>query len=72
MRKVLLFSLILLAGMVGAQLLPSGGSGAAAVIGHGLEILTMMALAFIMIHVGMSSSWTRRSSAGTAGTTSWR
>jgi Kef-type K+ transport system membrane component KefB len=51
-RQVLLFSALLLAGMVGAQLLPSGGNGAAAVVGHGLRLLTMVALAFIMIHVG--------------------
>ena len=52
MRQVLLFSLLLLAGMVGAQLLPSGEHGATAVVGHGLQLLTMGALAFIMIHVG--------------------
>ncbi len=50
MRQVLLFSLLLPAGMAGAQLLPSGGSAAAAVVGHGLQVLTMVALAF-MIHV---------------------
>jgi Kef-type K+ transport system membrane component KefB len=50
-RQVLIFSLLLIIGMVGAQILPSAGHGAAAV-GYGLQWLTMVALAFIMIHVG--------------------
>jgi Kef-type K+ transport system membrane component KefB len=52
MRKVALFSLLLLAGMVGAQLLPGLAGEAYADVSHGLRLATMVALAFIMIHVG--------------------
>src|ERR671935_2197058 len=52
MRKVAVFSLLLLAGMVGAQLLPDLVGKAYADVSHGLRLATMVALAFIMIHVG--------------------
>jgi Kef-type K+ transport system membrane component KefB len=52
MRKVAVFSLLLLAGMVGAQLLPDLAGGAYANVTHGLRLATMAALAFLMIHVG--------------------
>jgi Kef-type K+ transport system membrane component KefB len=52
MRKVAVFSLWLLAGMVGAQLLPDLAGEAYADVSHGLRLATMVALAFIMIHVG--------------------
>ena len=52
MRKVAVFSLLLLAGMVGAQLLPGVVGEAYTEVSHGLRLATMVALAFIMIHVG--------------------
>jgi Kef-type K+ transport system membrane component KefB len=52
MRKVAAFSLLLIAGMVGAQFLPSLTGDAYAGVSHGLRLATMVALAFIMIHVG--------------------
>jgi Kef-type K+ transport system membrane component KefB len=52
MRKVAVFSLLLIAGMVGAQLLPDLVGEAYADVSHGLRLATMVALAFIMIHVG--------------------
>jgi Kef-type K+ transport system membrane component KefB len=50
MRKVTVFSCLLVAGLVGSQLLPAlqiGHAGAAAI-----RLVTMTLLAFIMIHVG--------------------
>jgi Kef-type K+ transport system membrane component KefB len=52
MRKVAVFSLLLIAGMVGAQLLPSLAGDVYVELIHGLRLATMVALAFIMIHVG--------------------
>jgi Kef-type K+ transport system membrane component KefB len=52
MRKVAIFSLLLIAGMVGAQLLPGVVGEAYTEVSHGLRLATMVALAFIMIHVG--------------------
>ena len=50
MRQVLIFSLLLVAGLVGSQLLPT------LELGHGVDeairIVTMTLLGFIMIHVG--------------------
>lgn len=53
MKKVLLFSLLLIAGLVGSQVLP-GAVGEAAWPGvkHWIHLATVTALAFIMIHVG--------------------
>ncbi|HEX2185869.1 MAG TPA: sodium:proton antiporter, partial [Chloroflexota bacterium] len=45
-------SLLLIAGMVGAQLLPGFIGEAYTEVSHGLRLATMVALAFIMIHVG--------------------
>jgi Na+:H+ antiporter len=52
MRKVAVFSLLLIAGMVGAQLLPALAGDVYVELLHGLRLATMVALAFIMIHVG--------------------
>ncbi len=52
MRKVAVFSLLLIAGMVGAQLLPGLAGDVYVELIHGLRLATMVALAFIMIHVG--------------------
>jgi hypothetical protein len=52
MRKVAVFSLLLIAGMVGAQFLPNLAGDAYPEVSHGLRLATMVALAFIMIHVG--------------------
>lgn len=51
MRRVLLFSMLLVAGLVSSQLLPGLGE-AAAPLREAVRLLTMWALAFIMIHVG--------------------
>jgi Kef-type K+ transport system membrane component KefB len=53
MRKVLAFSLLLLLGLAGSQLVPSLGEPLASQVGHGLHLLTMVGLAFIMVHVGL-------------------
>jgi Kef-type K+ transport system membrane component KefB len=45
MRTVLLYSLLLVAGLIGSQVLPSAARDA-------VELLAMFCLAFIMIHVG--------------------
>lgn len=52
MRKVFLFSLLLLAGLAGSQALPSLGTEAAAAVGTAVRLLTMVCLGFILIHVG--------------------
>jgi Kef-type K+ transport system membrane component KefB len=52
MRKVAVFSLLLIAGMVGAQFLPGLAGEAYTEMSHGLRLATMVALAFIMVHVG--------------------
>ena len=52
MRRVAVFSLLLIAGMIGAQVLPSLGDASYAAIGHVLRFMTMVTLSFIMIHVG--------------------
>jgi hypothetical protein len=52
MRKVLLYSLLLLLGLLGSQLLPGLVGTAYAKVGDIVRILTMAALSFIMIHVG--------------------
>jgi len=51
MRRVLLFSLLLVAGLVGSQFLPLLGETAAP-LRTGIRVLTMWALGFVMIHVG--------------------
>ena len=55
MRKVLVYSLLLLAGLIGSQWLPAPSAatdGSTAVVRQAVQIATMVALAFIMIHVG--------------------
>jgi hypothetical protein len=51
-KKVALFSLLLVIGLVGSQILPGALGSAHAAVGEILGILTLVALAFIMIHVG--------------------
>lgn len=52
MRKVLLFSVLLLLGLVGSQWLPGVVGSGYAGLGDTFRILTMVGLAFIMIRVG--------------------
>ena len=52
MQKVLLFSVLLLLGLFGSQLLPSVVGPAYVTIGDIIRVLTMMGLSFIMIRVG--------------------
>jgi Kef-type K+ transport system membrane component KefB len=49
-RKVLIFSLLLVAGLVGSQLLPDAVRSGP--LGEAVRVLTMLCLGFIMIHVG--------------------
>jgi len=51
MRKVLLFSLLLIFGLVGSQLLPRMVSDYGP-LAFGIRLFTMVGLGFIMIHVG--------------------
>ncbi|HYO53884.1 sodium:proton antiporter [Archangium sp.] len=52
MRKVLIYSVLLLGGLVASQALPALGSGVYEPLTHVIRLLTMVGLAFIMIHVG--------------------
>lgn len=52
MKKVLLFSSLLLFGLAASQILPAIAGGAWYPLKEAIRILTMAALAFIMIHVG--------------------
>jgi Kef-type K+ transport system membrane component KefB len=52
MRKVILFSVLLLLGLVGSQWLPGVIGAAYASVGDVVRILTMAGLSFIMIRVG--------------------
>lgn len=52
MRKVLLFSILLLLGLIGSQWLPGVVGSAYATAGDIVRIMTMTALSFIMIRVG--------------------
>ncbi len=52
MRKVALYSALLIAGLAGSQFLPALVGPGLAGVQKGISILTMIALAFIMIHVG--------------------
>jgi Kef-type K+ transport system membrane component KefB len=56
MRKVGLFSALLIIGLVGSQVLPAG----AAELRHWLMLATMVALSFIMIHVGYEFELNKR------------
>jgi Kef-type K+ transport system membrane component KefB len=52
MKKVLLFSILLVLGMIGSQLLTGLTGVAYPLVREAIEMLTMVALASIMIHVG--------------------
>jgi len=52
MKKVLVFSILLVIGLIGSQLLPMLTGDYNAAIAEGISILTLIGLAFIMIHVG--------------------
>jgi len=52
MRKVLLFSVLLLLGLIASQWLPGVVGPAYAIVGDVIRILTMAGLSFIMIRVG--------------------
>lgn len=52
MKKVLIFTTLLLAGLVGSQVLPSLIGAQYAPLGDMIRMLTMVCLSFIMIHVG--------------------
>ena len=52
MRKVAVFSILLLLGLAGSQLLPAAAGPAYAGFGDAVRILAMIGLSFIMIHVG--------------------
>jgi Kef-type K+ transport system membrane component KefB len=58
MRKVLTYSLLLILGLAGSQILT--GLGASALAREAVQVLTMLALAFIMIHVGLEFEIDRR------------
>jgi Kef-type K+ transport system membrane component KefB len=51
-KKVLLFSLLLVGGLAGSQMLPALAPGLAAAASEPIRLATMLCLAFIMIHVG--------------------
>jgi len=52
MKKVLLFSILLVAGLVGSQILPGLMGTNYGMISEVISVLTLIGLAFIMIHVG--------------------
>jgi hypothetical protein len=52
MKKIALFSALLVAGLVASQFLPALFGGAYGLAEHVVRVLTMTALAFVMIHVG--------------------
>jgi len=52
MGRVLLFSSLLIIGLVGSQVLPALAGPHAAWMAEAISVLTLIALAFIMIHVG--------------------
>ena len=52
MKKVAIFSILLIVGIAGSQLVPNLLGDPYQQARHGIELLTMIGLAFIMIHVG--------------------
>ena len=52
MKKVLIFSILLIIGLIGSQLLPSLFLESYHTISEVVTVLTLTGLAFIMIHVG--------------------
>jgi len=51
-KRVLLFSALLVAGLLGSQLLPGLADGTAPGAREAIRLATMLCLSFIMIHVG--------------------
>lgn len=60
MKKVAVFSALLVIGMAGSQFLPSLLGESYDQVVHGIRFLTMVALGFIMIHVGYEFELDRR------------
>lgn len=52
MKKVLIFSVLLVLGLIGSQILPGALGGAYGPVHEAIRVLTMVCLGFIMIHVG--------------------
>ena len=52
MKKVALFSALLVAGLLGSQLLPGFGGAPSPLLQEAVRLLTTLCLGFIMIHVG--------------------
>jgi Kef-type K+ transport system membrane component KefB len=52
MRRVLIYSLLLLGGLAASQALPALGVEPHGPLSHAVRLVTMVGLAFIMIHVG--------------------
>jgi Kef-type K+ transport system membrane component KefB len=52
MRKIILFSVLLILGLAGSQVLPAVAGDAWEASAHAIKLATMLGLAFIMIHVG--------------------
>jgi len=52
MKKVLLFSILLVAGLAGSQILPGLIGSSYGTMAEAVSVLTLVGLAFIMIHVG--------------------
>lgn len=52
MKKVIIFSLLLIAGLAGSQILPAAAGVSYPAVSKTISLLTLIALAFIMIHVG--------------------
>lgn len=53
MKKVLIYSLLLVAGLVGSQVVPLLMGASYEGLGEAIRVLTMVFLAYIMIHVGL-------------------
>jgi Kef-type K+ transport system membrane component KefB len=53
MKKVVIYSALLLLGLIGSQWLPSVFPEEASVLATPIKLMTMFCLAFIMIHVGL-------------------
>ncbi len=52
MRKIIVYSVLLVLGLILSQIVPAVLDGGMAPFAHVIKVLTMFALAFIMIHVG--------------------
>ncbi len=69
MRKVAIYSTLLFIGLGLSQVMPAVFGESYDALATAVRVLTMTGLAFIMIHVGSSSTSTSRTSAVMAGTT---